>query len=121
MIDFFSPASLPAPAGHYSPAVKAGSFVFISGQLPTGMADKSPYEQTMETLRKLLITAEAAGARLDQIVKTTAFITSSAHWPEVNRAYADFFGNHKPARSIVPVKELNHGLLVEVEAIAWVG
>jgi 2-iminobutanoate/2-iminopropanoate deaminase len=121
-MEFFFPDSHPTPKGHYTPAVKAGGLIFISGQLPMGLDASTPVaEQVKATLERLKVVAESAGGKMKDVVKTTVFITAAADWAEVNEAYAAFFGDHKPARSIVPVKELNFEYKVEIEAVLWVG
>ena len=63
---------------------------------------------------------EAAGSGLDRVVKATVYLVDMGDFEEVNGVYAEFFGDHRPARAIVPTKELHHGFLVEIEAIAIV-
>jgi 2-iminobutanoate/2-iminopropanoate deaminase len=110
---------VPAPAGHYAHAIQSGNLVFISGQLPTGLpAEASLTEQVELVLQRTVEIAKAAGSDLNKIVKTTVYVTSVEDWPEVNKIYAAFFGEHKPARAIVPVKELHYGYRIEIEAIA---
>jgi 2-iminobutanoate/2-iminopropanoate deaminase len=111
----------PIPAGHYSQAVVAGEFVFISGQLPivpvTGERLSGPVEeQALQVFRNIEAIAEGAGSSADRIVKMTIYITDIEFWPVVNRVFKEFFGNHKPARAIVPVKELHHGFAIEADA-----
>ena len=114
------------PAGHYSPAVRAGGFVFVSGQLPIGPAgEKDPgapldvqCRRVLANLREALATA---GAELTDVVKVTAYLTSEDHWAAFNAVYAEVFGEHRPARAVVPVGPLHYGFLVEVEAIAYLG
>ncbi len=117
----------PAPAGHYSQAVVVGGLVFVAGQLPldpttgdvVGAADDVE-AQTRQVLRNVEAILHAAGSGLDRLVSVTVFVTSRAHWPGVNRVYADLLGAHRPARAIVPVPELRPGCLIEVQAIAAV-
>jgi 2-iminobutanoate/2-iminopropanoate deaminase len=114
----------PLPAGHYSQAVVAGNVIFVSGQLPmvplTG--DKvtgSISEQTLQALRNVLSIVKAAGGDITTIARTTIYTTEVRYWEEVNRVYADFFGPVQPARSIITVAGLHHGLMVEIEAVAF--
>lgn len=114
-------ANAPIPAGHYSQAVVAGGFVFIAGQLPvvpvTGERLTGPIEeQALRVFRNIAAIAEGAGSSADRIVKMTIYITDIELWPAVNKVFKEFFGDHKPARAIVPVKELHHGFLIEAEA-----
>ena len=69
-------------------------------------------------LQNLEAVVEAAGSRKDKIIKITVFLSDIGHWPEVNRLFAEFFGDHKPARSVVPTGRILKGFLVGMEAIA---
>jgi len=114
----------PSPRGHYSPAVVANGFVFVAGQLPveqpagTPRADLSVREQTALALKNLDAALRAAGSSRDKVTKVTVFVSDIAAWDDVNAAYAEFFGSHRPARSVVPSGALHFGVKVEVEAIA---
>lgn len=115
----------PIPGGHYSQATVAGGFVFISGQLPivagTGERITGPIEeQALQVFRNISAIAEASGSSLNKIVKLTIFISDMEHWATVDKVFASFFGDHKPARAIVPVKELHYGFGIEADAIAIV-
>ena len=114
-----------SPGGHYSHAVAAGGFVFVSGQLPippdgSKNATLSVGEQTRIALANVERALAAAGAKLTDVVKVTAYLTTEDHWAEFNRVY-EVFGEHRPARAVVPVRPLHYGFLVEVDAIAFVG
>lgn len=118
-----STKNAPAPFGHYSQAKTGGDIIFISGQLAaekdgTHCFDKSFSKQTRQCLGNVLAIARAAGAEKHQILKVTAYIVGVEHWPEFNKIYSEIFGETKPARSVVPVPELHHGYLIEVEAFA---
>ncbi|HYC29131.1 MAG TPA: Rid family detoxifying hydrolase [Chitinophagaceae bacterium] len=113
----------PKPGGHYSQAIVHGDLIFVAGQLSidpaTGERKTGPIEeQTLQTLQNLRAILEAAGSDTDHVLKTTVFIADISLWGKVNEVYSTFFGSHRPARSIVPTKELHHGFLIEVEAIA---
>ncbi|MHB1047651.1 MAG: RidA family protein [Thermoanaerobaculia bacterium] len=115
----------PHPAGHYSQAVVHGGLVFVSGQLPhdvsrPGGAPGDAEEQTERALRNVEAILEAAGSGLDRLLSVTVYVADVALWPRVNAAYARVLGAHRPARAVVPVKELHHGYLVEVQAVAAV-
>lgn len=113
----------PAPFGHYVQGMAAGGFVFISGQLAS-LADgtlqpEADFEaQARQVLVNLLAIAAAADAAPERVVKVTAYIVGAEHWPAFNRIFAEAFGSHRPARSVVPVPALHHGYLIEIEAIA---
>lgn len=110
---------------HYSPAVQAGGLVFTSGQLPILDRESKTTPATIEEQTMLVLErAEAAigefGLTRTDIVKTTAFISDMDDWGTVNAIYAQFFGDHKPARSIIPTPPLHFGCMIELEAIAQV-
>jgi 2-iminobutanoate/2-iminopropanoate deaminase len=114
----------PLPGGHYSQAVVAGNMIFVSGQLPviplTGdnvTGDIS--DQTLQALKNVVSIVKAAGGDISTIARTTIYTTDIKHWEEINRVYADFFGPVQPARSIITVAGLHHGLMVEIEAVAF--
>ncbi len=114
----------PPPAGHYSQAMIWRDLVFVAGQLPiTPEREKilgSIEAQTQQALENLKAIVEAAGSSLSQVLKVTVYITDIGLWDQVNEVYAAFFGEHRPARAIVPVKELHYGFLIEIEAIAGI-
>lgn len=118
-------ASAP-PGGHYSHAVVAGGFVFVSGQLPfrpDGKVDPTMTfgEQSRQALANLKAALAAAGATLSDVVRVTVYVASIENWAEFNSAYAEVFGEHRPARAVVPVGPLHYGFGVEVDAVAFVG
>jgi 2-iminobutanoate/2-iminopropanoate deaminase len=115
----------PQPAGHYSQATVHNGLVYIAGQLAIDAATgerklSSIEEQTEQALKNVMAIAEAAGSDLNHILKTTVFVTDINLWGQVNEAYAKFFGDHRPARAVIPVKDLHYGFLIEIEAIAAV-
>jgi len=123
MIKSIETTSAPLPAGHYSQATAWNDLIFVSGQLPIQPVTRhrvtgSLEAQLEQVLANLQAVVEAAGSDLSHIVKTTIYIADISLWDRVNVVYAKFFGDHKPARSIVPTRELHHGFLVEIEAIA---
>lgn len=116
----------PTPAGHYSQAVVHDGLVFVSGQLPIDPATRAPVtgsieEQTEVVLRNLVAILEAAGSGVDKVLKTTVYVSNIELWGRVNATYAAFFGEHRPARAVVPTRDLHFGCLVEIDAIAAVG
>ncbi len=118
-------ANLPEPAGHYSHAVVHDGIVYVSGQLPmrdgsTDLVQGSIEGQTAQAIENLKRVLEAAGSRLELVLRTTVYVADIALWDRVNRVYAASFGNHKPARAVVPTRELHHGFLVEIDAVAAV-
>ena len=110
---------------HYSPSIRAGDLIFISGQLPlfdraSASMPASIADQTRLVLQRTEELLLSHGLNRQHIVKTTAYITDIKQWPVVNEIYAEFFGDHKPARSVVPVSTLHFGCSIEVESIASV-
>ncbi len=119
------PATLLPPAGHYSAGVVAGGFVFVAGQLPiradgTKLADAPFAEQVQQVLANVQAVLETAGSSVQRLVQVRVYITDIQRWPEFNQLYAAWAGSAKPARAVVPVPLLHHGLMVEVEAVALV-
>lgn len=113
----------PKPAGHYSQGIIFGDLLFVSGQLPidplTGKKITSSIEeQTLQALKNLQEILVSAGSDLKYLLKTTVYISDIRLWKRVNRVYSEFLGEHRPARSVVPSKELHHGFQIEIEAIA---
>ena len=76
--------------------------------------------QTERTLRNLEAVLQAAGSGLDKVLKVTVFIPDIALWRTVNEVYGRVFGDHRPSRSVVPIRDLAHGYLIEIEAVAAV-
>jgi len=117
--------SAPAPfqGAPYSQAIKAGGFVFVSGQLGVApgnseMVGATIEEQTEQALDNLEAILEEAGSSLDRIVKTTVFLASLGDFQAMNGVYAKRVGDTPPARSTIEVAALPSGALVEIEAIA---
>lgn len=112
----------PAAVGPYSQAIKAGNVVYCSGQIPlvpeTGaLVEGDIKAQAEQSLKNVKAVVTEAGADLTNIVKTTVYLVDMADFGAVNEVYSDFFGDHKPARSCVAVKELPKGAKVEVEVL----
>ena len=116
----------PTAAGHYSQAIVHNGVVYVAGQLPTDPNDRnrpvgSIEEQTERTLRNVEAILVAAGSGLDRVLQMTIYISDIELWAGVNTAYARVMGNHKPARAVVPVKDLHYGYQIEIQAIAATG
>ncbi|MGQ7863175.1 RidA family protein [Pseudomonas sp. 32A] len=112
-----------APAGHYSQAVSHQGTLYISGQLPVSPGGRhnleaSFAEQAQVALDNLLAILKSAGGSPADLVKVTVYVVGVKHWPEFDRLYAAALGDHRPARAVVPVPELHHGYLIEIEAVA---
>ncbi|UFH55193.1 RidA family protein [Spirosoma sp. KNUC1025] len=120
---FIQTPNAPVPGGHYSQAVVHNGLVYVSGILPitpdgqkltgTGIA-----EQTEQILTNLDAILQAAGSKRDKVLKVSVFISDIGAWGTVNQLYMQFFGDHRPARSVVPVGPLHYGFGIELEAIA---
>jgi reactive intermediate/imine deaminase len=114
----------PKPAGHYSQAVVQGGLVFVSGLVPidteTREAPEGIEPQTRLVLQHLKSVLHEAGSALDRVVKVTVYMVRLDDWGEINRICAEVFGDHRPARAIVPISPLAKNYLLEVEAVAAV-
>ena len=113
----------PPAIGPYSQAIRAGDFVFTSGQIPLDasgeLVEGDIVEQTKQVLRNLHSVIEASGARMQDVVKTTIFLTDMADFQAVNETYSAFFATNPPARSTVAVKDLAAGAAIEIECITY--
>lgn len=122
MKEIISTGNAPAAIGPYSQAVKAGGFLFTSGQIPVNPQDGSVpagvAEQAEQSIKNVKGVLEAAGSGLGNVVKTTVFLTDMADFAVVNAVYARYFTEPFPARSCVAVAALPKGVRIEVEAVA---
>jgi reactive intermediate/imine deaminase len=115
----------PSSGGHYVPAIKHNGILYVSGQLSinpkTGkVPDGGIKAEARQALENLDLVLRAANARKEDVLQCRVYITDNAYWTELNEVYAEFFGDHKPARAVVPVNNLHYGCLVEIEAVAAV-
>ena len=115
----------PQPAGHYSQAIEHLGLIYVSGQLPINPKSAEKHvgnieEQTEQALANLEAILRKANSEKNQVLKVTVYISDIALWDRVNSVYARFFGDHRPARAIVPTRELHFGFQIEIEAIAAV-
>ncbi|CAN5855878.1 RidA family protein [soil metagenome] len=112
----------PAAIGPYSQAVRAGSFLFTSGQIPLkldgSLETGDIAAQTEQVLTNLKAVLEAGGAGLEHVVKCTCFLSDMNHFSAMNEVYRRFFADEPPARSAVEVARLPRDVLVEIEAVA---
>ncbi|MES1261126.1 MAG: RidA family protein [Acidobacteriota bacterium] len=123
MIERLSPLGAPAPRGPYSPAVRAGDFIFVSGQLAVDPATNQyvagdiQYETrvTLNNIRRIL---EDAGATLADVVRVGVFMADGADFAKMNEVYAEFFGNDKPARTTIVCK-FAADIKIEIDCIAY--
>ena len=121
--EILSTNKAPAAIGPYSQGIAAGSFVFVSGQLPicaaTGEMPEDIKAQAEMSLLNVKAVLEAAGSSLDKVVKTTCFLADMADFATFNSVYAQYFTSN-PARSCCAVKDLPKGVRCEIEAVAEV-
>ncbi len=113
----------PTPAGHYSQAVVYSNTVYVAGQLAidprTGEKKLgSIEEQTEQVLKNVDEILKAAGSDLSRVLKVNVYVSDISLWSAINLVYAKFMGEHRPARAVIPTKELHHGFLVEIDVIA---
>lgn len=115
----------PPVAGPYSPAVRAGDWLVLAGQVgvdpASGTLPGGVEAQTRQALANVAAVLADCGASLADVAKTTVFVTDLGDFATVNAVYAEAFGGHRPARSTVQVAALPAGALVEIEAWAHVG
>ncbi len=124
MIERLSPPGVPAPRGPYSPAVRAGDFIFVSGQVPVNPAtDKVELgdiqHETRMVLQNIGRILEGCGASMADVVKCSVFLADGKDFAAMNEIYAEFFGTNKPARTTVACQFAMPGLKVEIDCIAY--
>jgi len=123
MKEAISTKSAPGAIGPYSQAIKAGGFVFLSGQIPldatTGqMIEGDAKAQTEQVMKNLQAVLEAAGCTFDDVVRSTIFLTNLNDFQAVNETYAKHFSAAPPARATVQVAALPRGAKVEIDMVA---
>ena len=123
MKEIISTENAPGAIGPYSQAVRAGNMVFCSGQIPidveTGdFVSDDVAEQTEQVLRNLSAVLEAAGTKMENVVKTTVFLADMNDFVAMNEVYAKYFNENKPARATVQAARLPKDAKVEIECIA---
>ena len=111
--------------GHYSPGIVSNGLLFISGQLSIDpdtrqVAQGGIEEHTRLALNNLDRVLKEAGVERSSVVQCRVYVSDINDWDKVNVIYSEFFGEHKPARIVVPVSKLHFGCLIEIEAIAEV-
>jgi len=121
-MEFVATSEAPAAIGPYSQAVKVNGLVYTSGQIALradgSMVEEDVVKQTEQVFANLRAVLAEAGSSLDRVVKVMAFVADIEDFSTVNAIYADAFGSHKPARSLVAAKTLPKNALVEIEVIA---
>jgi len=124
MIERISPPGIAAPRGPYSPAVRAGDFIFVSGQVAVDPATQQLVTgdiavETRQVLNNIKQLLEGCGASLADVVKCGVFLAKAEDFAAMNAVYAEFFGDAKPARATVVTGFAVPGIHVEIEAIAY--
>ncbi len=124
MIERLNPAGVPVPRGPYSPAVRAGDFIFVSGQGPINPETDQIELGDVRHETRLVLTnikriLEGVGSSMSDVVKCTVFLADADDFPAMNEVYAEFFGNAKPARTTVVTKFIAYpDMKVEIDAVA---
>jgi 2-iminobutanoate/2-iminopropanoate deaminase len=124
MIERISPPDVPAPRGPYSPAVRAGDFIFVSGQVPIDPVTQQVIsgdvrDETRQTLTNIMRILEGCGASLTDVVKCQVFLADGKDFAAMNEVYAEFFGGARPTRTTVVAAFAIPGIKVEIDAIAY--
>ena len=122
-MEYVATADAPQAIGPYSQAVKANGFLYTSGQIAldpaTGnLVDGSFEEQVHRVFRNLDAVLRAGGSSFGRVLKATVFLTDLANFQALNTIYAEYFGDHKPARTTVGVSQLPKGGAVEIDLVA---
>jgi 2-iminobutanoate/2-iminopropanoate deaminase len=123
MIERLSPPGVPKPQGPYSPAVRAGDFIYVSGQIAvdpaTGIRTTGNIEvETRRVLDNIKMILEGCGASMADVVKCSVFLGKGSDFAAMNAIYAEYFGDEKPARSTI-VCGFVADILVEIDCVAY--
>ena len=117
MIERINLPGAPAPRGPYSPAVRAGDFIYVSGQVPSDAGDIAhETRQVLANIQKLLA---GCGATMADVVKCGVFLANAGDFAAMNEVYATFFGENKPARSTVVAGFMIPNIRIEIDAVAY--
>ncbi len=124
MIERLTPPGVPTPRGPYSPAVRAGDFIYVSGQVPVDPATNEVKlgdirHETRMVLTNIQRILEGCGASMADVVKCSVFLVDGKDFGAMNEVYSEFFGDNKPARTTVAVAFALPGLKVEIDCIAY--
>lgn len=126
MIERLFPPGVPAPKNPYSPAVKAGGFIFVSGQIPmdaatTEMSYGDIQHEARLTLNNIKRILDGSGASLAHVVKVNVYLADERDFAQMNEVYIEFFGKDRPARTTIGCKFANPTMKVEIDCIAYIG
>ena len=124
MIERITPPGVPSPRGPYSPAVRAGDFIYVSGQVSADPVSNQLSlgdirHETRVVLNNIRRILEGCGATMTDVVKCSVFLREGVDFAGMNEVYAEFFGNQKPARTTVEAKFANPEIRVEIDCIAY--
>jgi 2-iminobutanoate/2-iminopropanoate deaminase len=124
MMERIFPPGVVNPRGPYSPAIKAGDFIFVSGQIPMDPVTNQFIhgdikDETTRVLQNIELVLKGAGADRNDIVRCGVFLKDGKDFAAMNEAYVAFFGDHKPARTTVEAKFASPDMLVEIDAVAY--
>ena len=117
------PEGMAPPGGHYSHGIVAAGLVFVAGQLPIApdgkkLSDASFEVQVRQVLANVEAVLTAAGSSVAKLVQVRVYVTDIELWPEFDHLYAEWAGDARPARAVVPVPVLHYGFKLEIEAVA---
>ena len=123
MIERLTPAGVPTPRGPYSPAVRAGDFIFVAGQVPVDPATDQLstgdiQHETRLALNNIRRIVEGAGASMADIVRVGVYLADGAEFARMNEVYSEFFGQHKPARTTIVCKFASD-IRIEVDCVVY--
>lgn len=126
MIERLFPPGVPSPKNPYSPAVKAGGFIFVSGQIPMDAATSEMsygdiQHETRMTLTNIQRILEGSGSSLADVVKVNVYLADERDFAQMNEVYIEFFGKDRPARTTIGCKFANTTMKVEIDCIAYTG
>jgi 2-iminobutanoate/2-iminopropanoate deaminase len=124
MIERIAPPGIPTPRGPYSPAVRAGGFIYVSGQGPVDpVTNQWSYgdikHETRVTLNNIRLILEGCGATMKDVVKCSVYLADGRDFAAMNEVYTEFFGASKPARTTVAVQFANPEMKVEIDCVAY--
>ncbi len=123
MIERLTPPGVPTPRGPYSPAVRAGDFIFVAGQLAVDPATQQYVpgdiqQETRMTLNNIKTILEGAGASVKDVVRVGVFMADGSEFAKMNEVYAEFFGDDKPARTTIVCK-FAADIKIEIDCVAY--
>lgn len=124
-VRYIHTSAAPEPAGHYSQATVHAGVIYVAGMLPLDPVTRALVpggmeEQLVRTLENIRAVLEAAGSDFAHALRLTVYVPDISHWGAVNATYSRVMGDARPARAVIPTRELKPGVLVEIDCIAAV-